>query len=420
MDREYWTKDQWQEYQNEQLRIFVEHCYKNVPYYREQFDLIKLSPRDIITVSDLHKIPILTKEVVRQNTDKLLARNYNVQKLTKGHTTGSTGSPLTYYKDKNRIAYLNAGLWRIYSRCGWKPGERIAAIWGFNQKAITTPQWRISIRDFFNGTTRLNAWKANEADFEKWFKLIKKQKVTLIVCYASSGSRFAKWILDNNLFLEGIKGVYCTSEKLYPQQKQQMEEAFRCTVYNLYGCGEVNNIACTCEKGNMHINPDMAIIEFGQSDAIEQSPIIMTGFRNLAMPFLRYVNGDSGFLSQNTCSCGRQSPLLDLNVSRLADVFTFADGKKYPSLYFVLRLYKSGFEGVELFQFHQDTLDHIWLRIVKNAKFNGQTENKLNEIIQEIEGHIGHQAKVELSFVDYIEQSITSKHYYAKSDVKIN
>lgn len=415
--REYWTKQQWEDFQNKNLKIFINHCCKNVPYYNDLFKKNNINPNQINSIDDLHLIPILNKQNVRENLDQLVNNLYNKNNLKKGHTTGSTGSPLTYYTDKNRAEYLTAGLWRIYSRCGWNPGERIASIWGFKPKEMATVNWKRSIRDFFNGTTRLNAWKANDKDFKRWYKLIKRQKVRLIVCYASTGSRFANWLIDNNLDIPGIKGVYCTSEKLYDSQQEQIEKAFKCKVYNLYGCGEVNHIACTCENGKMHLNPDMAIVEYGESNEIAQQPLILTGFHNLATSFLRYTNGDAGSLSQESCNCGRQSPILDLKVSRLADVFQFADGKKYPSLYFILRLYKEGFDGIELFQFHQDKKDHVFLRIIKNKKFSEQTEINLKTVVKEIESHIDFQAKIELLYVDYIEQSATSKHYYAKSDI---
>ena len=102
----------------------------------------------------------------------------------------------------------------------------------------------------------------------------------------------------------------------------------------------------------------------------------------------------------------------------MSDVFKFLDGKKYPSLYFVLRLYKKGFDSVELFQFHQDKIDHIFLRIVKNKSFSQETHDNILEIINEIKEHINYQANVELIYQNYIEQSSSSKHYYAKSDIK--
>lgn len=417
--RENWSEKEWQDYQNSLFVSFVNHCYSNVPYYRDLFDKIKLKPDDIKSVKDITKIPVLTKELARENQEKLIATNYDLSSLNAGHTTGSTGKPLTFYTEKERGKYIVAGMWRIYKRCGWKPGEQVASIWGFKKDDNTRSSIKSIIRDYCSGITHLNAWKANDADFELWYKKIKEQKITVIVCYASSGSRFARWCVDNDKKLDTIKGVYSTSEKLYDYQKEQIETAFNCVVHNLYGCGEVIHIACTCSEGNMHLNPDMAITEIGDVNDAGQTPMIVTGLRNWAMPFLRYTNGDAGELSKEKCSCGLETPLMELKVARLADIFTFSDGKKYPSLYFVLRLYKEGFEGVELFQFHQDKIDHIFLKIVKNNKYSSETLVNLQDTIKEIETHINYKAELELVFDDYIEQSVTSKHYYAKSDVRI-
>ena len=145
----------------------------------------------------------------------------------------------------------------------------------------------------------------------------------------------------------------------------------------MYGCGEAIHLACSCEKGKMHLIPDMSIVEEGPPNIDGQTPLIVTGLINHTMPFLRYQNGDSGSLTDEKCTCGLNTPLMELKVSRLSDVFTFSNGKKYPSLYFVLRLYKKGFDGVELFQFQQDKIDHIFLRIVKNNRFTILKEKKI-------------------------------------------
>lgn len=418
MDREFWSAKQWQEYQNNLIQLFVRHCYDNVPLHRQRFEAAHLHPDDIQTIDDMHKIPILTKDEIRADTEKLLATSYSPSQRIAEHTTGSTGTPLTFYGCRERSEYLIAGLWRIYSRCGWQPGERIACIWGFSEKDTNMPGWKKWLRDYVSSVNHLNAWKANDQEFTQWFKLLKKQKPTVLQCYASSSSRFARWLLDHHETLPSIKGVYCTSEKLYDTQRKQIAQAFQSQVYDMYGCGEVTHIACTCEKDSMHINPDMAVVEMGERNEVGNRPLIVTGLRNWAMPFLRYQNGDCVERQDKPCTCGRKSPLMKLQVSRLADVFTFANGKKFPSLYFVLRLYREGFDGIELFQFHQNALDHIYLRVVKNDKCTNETLENLEKIILEIEDHIEQQAKVEILYVDYIQQSSTSKHYYAKSDIR--
>jgi phenylacetate-CoA ligase len=412
--RELWSKDQWLNNQNEQFLSLVRHCYENIPFYTDSFNTIGLKPSDIHSIEDIEKIPILTKEMVRNNLHKLVDINL-LDKSLVSHTTGSTGKPLSYYGSKERSLAILAGLWRLYDRCGWQPGEQVASIWGF--KNHDQSGWKMKLRDYFSGITHLNAWKANDPDFEKWFESIKSKKVSIIMCYGSSGSRFANWMIANNKSYDGIKGVFSTSEKLYEHQKVQIEQAFNCPVYDMYGCGEVIHLACSCKNGKMHLNPDMSIVEEGTLNGDGQTPLIVTGLTNHTMPFLRYQNGDAGSLTDEKCTCGLNTPLMELKVSRLSDVFTFSDGKKYPSLYFVLRLYKEGFDGVELFQFHQDKIDHIFLRIVKNDRFSDCTHDNILQVIDEIKEHINQKAKVSLIYQEYIEQSSTSKHYYAKSDI---
>ncbi|MCD8411715.1 phenylacetate--CoA ligase family protein [Tenacibaculum finnmarkense] len=404
--------------QNKKIEEFVKYCYDNVPYYKELFDDNQINPADIKTKFDLKKIPLLTKEIIRNNSEKLISNKFKIDELTKTNTSGSTGKPVSLYSGDNRKINLIAGLWRIYSRSGWKPGENIAYLWGFKGGENVNKKFSQTLKERIAGATYLSAWKSNDDDFKNWYKEIKKNKSTIIVCYASTGSRFAKWLIDNDLKLSKIKGIYCTSEKLYEYQKVLIRKAFDCNVYNLYGCGEVNHIACTCNEGSMHINPDMVVVELGDINDNGDTPFVLTGFTNRAMPFLRYVNGDAGSLIDKTCSCGLKTPLMDLSVSRLSDIFTFNDGKKYPSLYFILQLYCDGLEGIELFQFHQDKIDHIFLYIVKNNMFNENTELKMLNIVKEIEKHINNKATVTIEYKDYIAQSISSKHYYAKSDVK--
>lgn len=417
MDREYWSAEQWREYQDALLQRFVQHCYDHVPLHRERMDAAGVQPADIRSVADLPKIPVLTKQEVREAGKRMLATNVRENDLRTTHTTGSTGTPLTFYGDLYRGEHVMAGLWRIYSRCGWRPGEPIVTVWGFRARDYKRSRLNRWLRDTASGLIHFNAFQANDREFGNWLEVLRRRKPTVLVCYASSGSRFARWLLDQGETVAALKGVYCTSETLLEQQAELMKQAFGCPVFDLYGCGEVVHVAASCEQGRMHINPDMAVVETGEPTPDGRTPLILTGLRNWSMPFLRYHNGDCGALLSEQCACGRQSPLMELQITRLADVFRFANGKEYPSLYFILRLYTQGFDGVELFQFRQLRPDFIRLQIVRNERFSADTERRLREVKAEIETHIEQQAQVEVEYVDQIEQTSSGKHLYARSDV---
>jgi len=405
-----------EELQLSRLKEFVEHCYRNVPYYTELFNSINLKPEDIKSIEDLKKIPVLTKQIARENSDKLIDVNSLNKKKAKIRTSGSTGTPFTIYdirKERNEV--LTANLWTFYSRCGWVPGERIATIWGQKHKQNG---FLIKIKNFFMGVSYFNAWESNEENFEIWHRQLIRTSTKLLVCYSSVGARFAKWMIENNKKTPLLKGVYTTSEILLDKQREEIQLAFGCNVYDLYGCGEVLAIGCSCSKQKIHINETLNVVEVGESIDNKSAPVILTGFQNRTMPFLRYMNGDSINISEANCKCERESKIMGLSIARVSDTFKFKSGKVVPSLYFILRLYQDGFDGVELFQFHQTELDKIDLKIMKNTKYDKFTLSALNNVINEIEKHLDFEVSVNLMFVEREGFGSSLKHLYAKSDCK--
>ena len=51
--------------QNEKLKEQVKHVWDNVPYYRKKMEEKGITPDDIQTIDDLHKLPFLSKKDLR-------------------------------------------------------------------------------------------------------------------------------------------------------------------------------------------------------------------------------------------------------------------------------------------------------------------------------------------------------------------
>jgi hypothetical protein len=105
MESEKWSPAEIEAYQNEQLRYLIRSAYENVPYYRERWKSLKVSPDDIRCREDLAKLPVLTKEDVRQNVDRLVSQAIPTHELIFRHTSGTTGKALRFYvtKAKDRL-----------------------------------------------------------------------------------------------------------------------------------------------------------------------------------------------------------------------------------------------------------------------------------------------------------------------------
>lgn len=77
------------------LTHFLQHAYENVPYYRRVLKEGGIEPREVASLFDLNKLPVLTKEDVRKNSLSLMASNYGSRAGIRGRTGGSTGQPFS-------------------------------------------------------------------------------------------------------------------------------------------------------------------------------------------------------------------------------------------------------------------------------------------------------------------------------------
>ncbi len=122
---QWWSKERLEEYQMQQLEKLLNHAYNNVPYYKKVFNERGLKPKDIQDFDDLKKIPYLTKEIIRNNLEDLIARNYPRSKLQYCTTGGSTGIPMCFYVEKNMTSAKEwAFMLTQWNRIGFRLGDR--------------------------------------------------------------------------------------------------------------------------------------------------------------------------------------------------------------------------------------------------------------------------------------------------------
>ncbi len=126
-----WSREQLDSYRLKQLQKIILHAYQNVPFYKNRFDSIGLSPYDIKCLSDINFIPILSRVDLRQNCDTFLRSIiHDFSRCIKGASSGSSGDPVTYYKDKNALSAQRAATIIGKEMSGWKLGDKTIIILG--------------------------------------------------------------------------------------------------------------------------------------------------------------------------------------------------------------------------------------------------------------------------------------------------
>ncbi|MBN2092703.1 hypothetical protein JW964_23985, partial [candidate division KSB1 bacterium] len=110
---EFLSSEELRQIQLFKLKAILTFCFKSVPYYKRLFDSIGFFPGDIKSLDDLKGVPILTKQLIRENFSDLICQEYcNPKKLSLITTSGSTGTPMKFYFDPHMVGVRRAHWWR--------------------------------------------------------------------------------------------------------------------------------------------------------------------------------------------------------------------------------------------------------------------------------------------------------------------
>jgi phenylacetate-CoA ligase len=363
---QWWTKEQHEKYQMVQLNRLLDHAYKNVPYYTKVFDEREIKPQDIKNLSDLKKLPNLTKDIVRNNLEDLVAKNYDRKKLKYDTSGGTTAMPMGFYVDSKlgnarECAFISI----LWDRAGYsaKKINRNVIIRGNMPK---NGLYQYKGRDLI-----LSSFKMTEENMQHYIELIQAFKPDFIQAYPSSIHLLSRYILRNNISLSihKLKYILCSSENLYEDQRPDIEKAFGVRVYNFYGHSEHACIAGGCEQSSyFHIQSEYGyteiINECGQDVCCEDEvgEIVATGFNNYAMPFIRYKTGDLVVNSNQKCNCGRNYRLIKNIEGRKQEFLVDKTGglATLTSSHFVLSHVK---EKISSYQYIQNQPGKVILQI---------------------------------------------------------
>lgn len=400
-ESQWWSAQELENYQSEQLRLLVRHAYDHVPYYHDLFKSANLLPDDIGSVKDLVKIPVLTKDMIRNNLERLRARNFRDNEVVKLYTSGTTGKPLTLYYNKERD-YLNFDpyIWRYFGWAGQKLGGRAAKL-----SAWTLPPGKVYSYNPVRNLLLLSAYALSESNVKEYVEGLKRYSVNYLVGYPSSIELMVKFLKAKGILRPvNLKGVFCHSECLHDWQRAGIEEFWGCKCFDWYGLEErvILGVECEQHKG-LHLCSDYGITEFEDDQKSGFKRIIATSLTNYAMPLIRYDTGDVGYLLNERCSCKRGFPLFCLQGGREKSFAIGKDGAHIPVANIDI---PNVTNHIVQFQFAQKKRGVMELRIIKKSEFQ---ETDLEKIQKKLEEKFGGNMDIEIIFTEHIHQTKNGK-----------
>ena len=413
IDRDTWTFENLQKYQNEKLSMVLHHAATKIPYYQDQWNF-RRRKGDKASWDLLENWPILKKEDVRKQAKSFIDPNGRCYYLE--HTSGTTGTPLTLYQNRKTLHYWYAAYEaRIRRWNGFTLHDRWAILGGQLVASIHRPNPPFWVWNQTSNQLYLSAYHINKMNTPAYMNALEKHKVKYLVGYPSSISALAEFALESNHQINSIQTVISNAEPLFEYQRNLISKAFNCEVVNSYGLSELVCAASECAYGLMHVWPEIGFIEIFDDDTDDLLPnqatgrIVSTGLINLAMPLIRYETGDRGALVKKHCSCQRNFLTLEKIEGRCDDVIITPDGRKIGRLDPV---YKADIPIREA-QIVQEKINEITLRFVPSS---GYDHNQ--QLIERLENHIGKNMKITLEPVNSIPRSSNGKFRAVISKVK--
>jgi phenylacetate-CoA ligase len=396
------------------LNALLAEVRSHVPFWRQQLAEVGLPSEGLSSLSELRRLPFLSKAVIRAHTEAI--KSERARGLARCNTGGSSGEPLIFFIGKERVSHDVAAKWRATRWWGVDIGDPEMVVWGSPIELGSQDRVR-AWRDKLLRTELLPAFEMSEAKLDGFVAAIRRKRPRMLFGYPSALSHIARHAQARGVRMNdlGIKVAFVTSERLYDEQRTLIETVFGCPVANGYGGRDAGFIAHQCPSGGMHLTAEDIIVELvdAQGHPVptgQAGEIVVTHLATSDFPFIRYRTGDVAVMDERRCACGRGLPMLKEIQGRTTDFVVTAEGAVMHglALIYILR----DLPGLASFKVVQHSRHLTEVLLVPEAGFDAGTPAK---IVEGFRKRLGAGVAVDVRIVDTIAAEKSGKFRYIVS-----
>ncbi len=399
-----------QHLQNENLKKILKHALSNVPYYKKyNYD------NSISAIDNLKKLPILTKEILREENTRLVSSEHDINSLQKNFSSGSSGVQSFSYNDKKNKYLIQAIQGHWYQWSGYKIGDPILQF-GISPNRIFPK----NLKDIFYRTYYQNAFSLENKDYDKIYTHLNKTKNLFIIGYPSAINEYANYLIERKL-KHPVVGIISLGDKLFPHFEKNFKIAFELPkIIDTYGCAEGLMMACRSDLSYYYIMSPHVFIEIvddndNEVDDGQLGHVLVTCFTNFAQPFIRYKLGDLAIkLPKKEYPEKRDYmyPLLKKIIGRETDLVKTPNGKTL-----IVHSFTGIFEyypEIKQYRIIQEVLSKITIEYITDSYINFNS-NTLAIIKDQIDGLTENSLSIEFIEVNEIPSTPSGKPQIIKS-----
>ena len=329
------SREQIKAWQDERLVKQVQHVWDNVPYYRKKMEEKGLTPADIQGTADLHKLPFLTKDDLREAYPYGLLGKPLSECVRIHSTSGTTGKRVVAFYTQHDVDLWEDCCARAIMAVGGTKDDVCHVAYGYG---------------LFTGGAGLHGGShkvgcmtlpMSSGSTDRQLQFMTDLGSTILCCTPSYAAYLSESIHERGLkdqikLKAGIFGAEAWSQKM----REDIENGLGIKAYDIYGLTEISGpgVAFECEaQTGMHINEDHFIAEIINPDTGEVLPmgskgeLVFTCITKEAFPLLRYRTRDICVLNEEPCPCGRTHVKMSKPMGRSDDMLIVKGVNVFPS-----------------------------------------------------------------------------------------
>lgn len=361
------------------------------------------------------KFPLINKNIIKENQDKILNKKYSKEKLFQMSTSGSTGTPFTCYQNYEKKRKVNAEIIHYSEKAGYKIGNNLVYLRSLSNRS-KKPYYKQLMQNQFTLDCNDLSDKKIQYLLEQICRYNQKGKMMLLG-YGSTYKVFKEYLSKHkNLSSIKLAGVVSGSDMLFDDVRKTIENTFECRCYSRYSNEENGVLGQDDLENNVFVineaNYFIEIFKLEEDILAEDGEIgrvVVTDLYNYAMPMIRYDTGDIGRISYRKDSNGKRKRVIDCFGGRKVDIIYTSKGDVI-SPHSITNLMWD-YTDIKQFQFIQKEKNSY--KLILNIEHNSIDEIKIS---QELKNIVGNDASIAIEYVDEIPVLRSGKRRYIANE----
>jgi phenylacetate-CoA ligase len=357
------------------LRRLLRHSYAHVPLYRERLDAARMKPGDVRTMADLQRLPILDRATAQRAAEARASVAPPLPTIAKS-TSGSSGEPLAFGYDPGSEHWRQATRLRGYGWAGYRVGVKTMHFWGRGVRPPAVRRAKIALDRALRRERYFDCNARGDEHLAEVVRALRASPPRVLVCYAQAAADLARFVNANRSRTWPDISVICGAERLMPDDRAAVVEAFGANVFETYGSREVMLMASECEAHDgLHLSMENLLLELvvrerGGERAAEEGElgeVVVTDLHNYGMPFVRYATGDLAISrGRMPCRCGRTLLRIGPVEGRVTETLVDGQGGRVSGLLVAIAMTFHG-QGLRAFQVVQHRDRSVRVRVACDA-----------------------------------------------------